>query len=118
MLSSMDVVTNRPAFRPIRVIISARGATTRLSLVGDIDLVNRLILEEAIDAAATCGGRAVDLDLTAVDSLDEAAVSSVVASAERLRSIGVRLTLSNVPPGIHLVIERCPLAAALVVDRP
>jgi anti-anti-sigma factor len=113
----MDLATDRPAFHPIRVIISTRGTTTRLSLLGDIDLVNRLTLEEAIDAAASCGGGAVDLDFAAVDSLDAAAIGSVVASSERLRSLGVRLTISNVPPRIQPVIEGSALAAALIANH-
>ncbi|MCB1877895.1 MAG: STAS domain-containing protein [Chromatiales bacterium] len=86
-----------------------RAPVIRLS--GEWSADSAALVADQLTGLAKLTKGAVTLDLSAVDYMDSAGLSTVVAACARARSAGLAVSLCNVTPSVAQLIELCRLSA-------
>jgi anti-anti-sigma factor len=85
--------------------ISKKGGLRVLTLKGRLHLQHWRVIDKHLDAMLAGGVRRVVLDLSAVSSLEEAGVESLLKSAGRFRDLGAELLLVAGDPSVRETIR-------------
>jgi anti-sigma B factor antagonist len=80
-------------------------STIVLAVVGAVDSNTAPELQEALLRATEAPNGAVELDLEKVSYLSSAGLRALLLAAKALQKRGERLSVSNVPPQIHNVLN-------------
>lgn len=97
----------------LEILLSQRGTTTSIELVGECDLAARAPVQDAIGRALAPDSECLVLDLGRVSFIDASGVGIVVALARRARAQQVRLLICPGPPAVQRVFAMCQLTDAL-----
>jgi anti-anti-sigma factor len=103
----------RRAGPKLEILLSQRGTTTSIELVGECDVAARAGIRDAIPRVLTPDTECVVLDLGRVSFIDASGVGIVVALARRARAQQMRLVICPGPPLVQRVFAMCQLTDAL-----
>ena len=103
----------RRAGPELEFLLSRRGTTTSMELVGECDVAARAGIQDAIPRVLTPDTECVVLDLGRVSFIDASGVGIVLALARRARAQHVRLVICPGPPAVQRVFAMCQVTGAL-----
>ena len=91
--------------KQLEITLQHLQSTVVLHAVGSVDSNTAPELQEALLRATDGATGAVELDLAEVSYMSSAGLRALLLAAKALQKRGERLTLLNVPPQIHNVLN-------------